>query len=265
MIAAWAARSRRAAAEYLPALLFLALLVAFWEVYVRVRDVKPYLLPPPSDIWTAFTQTRDTLPGHLRTTLTEALAGLVIGAAAGVALAALIAASGLARRVLYPIVVVSQNIPLIVLAPLLVVWFGFGTTPKIVVVALVSFFPIVVSTADALAHSDQEMVGLVRSMGGNRLQVLRLVRVPSAIPAFFAGLKIAATYAVLAAVVGEWVGASSGLGIYITRSQAAFRVDRVFVAVVIIAVLSMALFLAVQLLARLASPWMYVNRQEESR
>jgi ABC-type nitrate/sulfonate/bicarbonate transport system permease component len=112
-------------------------------------------------------------------------------------------------------------------------------------------------------HADREMVGLVRSMGASRLQVLRTISVPAALPAFFSGLKIAAAYAVGGAVVGEWIGASSGLGLYITRAQTSFRVERVFVAVVLIALLSMLLFAAVHLVARLATPWMYVKTEEE--
>ena len=136
-------------------------------------------------------------------------------------------------------------------------------TPKVIVVALIGFFPIAVSTVDGLTGADPDMIGLIRSMGGGRLAELRHVRIPAAIPAFFAGLKIAAAYAVLGAVIGEWVGASSGLGIFITRSQTSFRIDQVFVATVVVALVSIALFAAVQVAARLATPWMYVHQQEE--
>jgi len=258
------ASTRRAAIEYLPAGLLLASLVAGWEAWVRVFDTRPYIMPAPSRVWTAFLETRGTLPEHITTTLSEALLGLAIAAAAGVALAAILALTPFVRRVLYPILVVSQTIPMIVLAPLLVIWFGFGMTPKVVVVALFGFFPICVSTAEGLLTADREMTGLVRSMGGGRLASLRYVEIPAALPSFFSGLKIAATYAVLGAVFGEWVGASSGLGIFITRAQTAFRVDRVFVAVAVIAVVSVALFAAVHVAARLTTPWMYVNKEKES-
>lgn len=248
--------------EYLPAALLLVALIGVWEAWVRVFDTRPYILPAPSRVWSAFLEVRELLPGHIRTTVTEALVGLFFGATVGVALAVVIASVPLIRRVLYPILVVSQTIPMIVLAPLLVVWFGFGMTPKVVVVALIGFFPVVVSTADGLAGADRDIVGLVRSMGANRAQVLRYVLFPSALPAFFAGLKIAAAYAVVAAVIGEWVGASSGLGLFITRAQTAFRVDRVFVAVAVVALTSIALFAMVHLMARLASPWMYVHDKE---
>lgn len=249
--------------EYLPAAALFVLLVLGWEAWVRVFDTKPYILPAPSRIWTAFLEVRSTLPAHIRTTLSEALLGLAVSAVVGVALATAIAGIPLVRRVLYPILVVSQTIPMVVLAPLLIIWFGFGMTPKVVVVTLVGFFPIVVSTVDGLTGADREMVGLVRSMGANRLQVMRHVLIPSATPAFFAGLKIAAAYAVVGAIFGEWVGAKSGLGLYITRSKTAFRTDRVFVGIVIVALLSIALFLAVQALARLASPWMYASKPKE--
>jgi len=262
VLSRWSRGLLRGSAEYLPAVLLLVALVGLWELLVHILHARPYMLPAPSRIWRAFLEVRGLLPGHIRTTMTEAIVGLCYAAAIGVLLAIVIAAVPLVRRVLYPLLVVSQTLPMVVLAPLLIVWFGFGMTPKIIVVALVGFFPIVVSTADGLAGADREMVGLVRSMGANRLQELRYVLIPSALPAFFAGLKIAATYAVLAAVIGEWVGASSGLGIFITRSQTAFRVDRVFVAVVVVALSSIALFAAVHLMARLASPWMYVHEQE---
>ena len=255
----WTYRGR----EYLPALLLFAALIGSWEVLVALLRTEPWLLPAPSRIWQAFVATRALLPAHVRTTIVEALAGLALAASVGVSLALLIATVGVVRRVLYPLVVVSQTVPMIVLAPLLVIWLGFGMAPKIVVVALVGFFPIVVSTVDGLDGAEPEMVDLVRSMGASRLQALRRVLVPGAVPAFFAGLKIAAAYAIIGAVIGEWVGAQEGLGIFITRSQASYRTDQIFVAIVVIALLSIALFAVVHLLARLASPWKYAARSSE--
>ena len=254
---------RRLMLQYLPALLLLAALIALWELAVALLDIRPYLLPAPSRIWIAFLRIDETLPHHTWTTMAEATLGLAVAAVVGVALAALIASVGLVRRVLYPLLVASQAVPMIVLAPLLVVWFGFGMAPKVIVVALVGFFPIVVNTIDGLLGADREMVGLVRSMGASRAQVLQHILIPSALPAFFAGLKIAAAYAMVGAIIGEWVGAGSGLGIFITRSQASFRIDQVFVAIVIVALASILLFALVQLAARLATPWMYVHEKED--
>jgi putative hydroxymethylpyrimidine transport system permease protein len=254
-------RAARVALDLLPATVFLVALIAGWEAWVRVRDVPSYLVPAPSELWQAFLDQRGTLPEHTRTTLGEALLGLFFSAVLGVALAALIASVPLARRVLYPLLVLSQNIPVLVLAPLLAVWFGFGMTPKVVIVVLIGFFPIAVNTADGLLNADREMVALVRSMGANRWQVLRTVLVPSAVPSFFAGLQIGAAYAVIGAVIAEWMGASSGLGLFITRSQRAFRTDQIFMAVVLIALVSIALFGAVQLLARLVMPWRHAGAE----
>jgi ABC-type nitrate/sulfonate/bicarbonate transport system permease component len=246
-----------------PLALFVALLVA-WEVAVTALAIPDYILPAPSRVWAAFIEVRALLPAHIATTLTEALGGLALAIGVAVPVAALVATFESARRAVLPLLVVSQNIPMIVLAPLLVVWFGFGITPKLLVVALIGFFPIAVSTTDGLLNADRELIELIRGMGASRGRVLGMVLIPSAVPSFFAGLKISATYAVLAAVIGEWVGASSGLGLFITRAQTAFRTDRVLVAVVVIALISVAMFMAMQLLARLAMPYRSAS-QEENR
>jgi ABC-type nitrate/sulfonate/bicarbonate transport system permease component len=247
--------------HYSPPFLLLVLLVGIWEGAVKLFETETYILPAPSLIWKAFMEVSPTLPEHIETTMVEALAGLGLAIVIGPLLAILIFRSAFLRRVLYPLLVVSQNIPVIVLAPILVIWMGFGIMPKVVVVALVGFFPIVVNTVEALNNTEQEMVELVKSMGAGQRAILQKVLIPAAIPGFFSGLKIAATYAILGAVIGEWSGASSGLGIFINRSQAAFRLDQIFVAIVIIASLSIALFGSVGLLARFSSPWKYISKQ----
>ncbi|MGI9093726.1 MAG: ABC transporter permease [Mycobacteriales bacterium] len=261
------AASSRAGARaraWLPPVLLLAALLGVWQGAVAIRNVPPYVLPSPARIAGAFVTARSLLPRDLATTTVEAVLGLVVGAGVGALLAGLVAAVPPVRRALYPLLVVSQTIPMIVLAPLLVLWFGYGITPKVVVVALIVFFPVVVSTVAALAGVDPELIDLVRSMGADRMTVLRMVLVPAAIPAFFAGLRISAAYAVAGAVVGEWVGAQSGLGIFIDRSKASFRIDRVFVAVVMVAVLSMALFAAVGAIGRMAAPWQHAAERGRS-
>jgi ABC-type nitrate/sulfonate/bicarbonate transport system permease component len=206
----------------------------------------------------ALWETRDLLWGHVITTVTETVLGVVIGAALGVLLAVIVASSGLARRTVEPLLVASQTIPLIVLAPLLVLWFGFGMTPKVVVVVLIVFFPVAISTASGLTSADPEQIDLVRSLGAGRLAELRLVRVPAALPSFFAGLRISSTYAVAGATLGELIGGRSGLGIYIARSQRAFRYDQIMAGVAVVTVLSIVLFGLIHLLARLTTPWLYV-------
>lgn len=245
-----------------PLILVLAIL-AIWQVWVSVADVAPYLVPAPSQIVAAFFDARQLLWGHLLTTTSEALLGMALGALLGGLLAVAIASVTVLRRSLYPLLVVSQVIPIVVLAPLLVLWFGFGLTPKVIVVALIVFFPVVVSTVAGLTGVDRDMVDLVRSMGASRRQVLRTVLIPAGIPAFFAGLRISAAYAVAGAVIGELVGAESGLGLFIDRSRASYQVDRIFAAVALIALLSMALFGLVALAARVASPWQYVTGTDD--
>lgn len=246
---------RRFAHLWLPPLGLIAALLLAWEAWVRVRGVEPYVLPAPSRLWPAFWEARPLLAGHVRTTLTETLVGVVLGAALGAALAILIASVPLLRRALEPVLVASQTIPLIVLAPLLVLWFGFGMAPKIVIVVLIVFFPVAVSTSAGLLAADREQIDLVRSLGARRRQVLRLVTLPSALPSFFSGLRISSAYAVAGAVYGELIGSSSGLGLFIERSRRSYRVDQVLVAVMVIALLSAALFGLVHLLSRLVTPW----------
>ena len=260
--ASTARRAGRAVVSFAPAAALLVALVIAWEVWVEVRDTPPFVLPAPSQVWQAFLETRGVLGGHVMTTAVEAVLGLALGASLGVALAVVIAASTLARRVLYPIVVASQTIPMIIMAPLLVLWFGFGLTPKVVVVALITFFPVTIATVGGLSGADPELIDLLRSMGASPTTILRHVLVPAAVPAFFDGLRIASAYTVAGAVIAEWTGAERGLGIFISRSQASFRVDQVFVGVAVVALLSTALFLAIGALSRLASPWRYAaNRQ----
>lgn len=257
-------RAREFAERYVAPLALLVVLLIAWEAAPRALSTPRWMLPTPTDIARAAIEVRDVLPGHVRTTMIEALLGLAAAATAGLGVALAIASSALVRRLLYPLLVISQNIPLIVLAPLLAVWFGFGMLPKVLIVALVGFFPIAIATAEALLHADTELIDLLRTMGASRWQVLRIVRLPGAVPAFFAGLRISATYAIFGAVIGEWVGARAGLGLFITRSQTGYRTDRVFVAVIVIAAISIALFALVQFAARLAMPWRTSTEQESS-
>jgi ABC-type nitrate/sulfonate/bicarbonate transport system permease component len=245
-----------------PPILFLALLIGGWELYVRARGIADYVLPAPSQVWRALVDMAPHLGPDVRATVTEATIGLLAAAVAGAAFAVVIAIWPFARRAVYPVLVVSQTVPALVLAPILIAWLGFGLLPKVVVVALVGFFPIVVSTVDGLVGADPERIDLVRSFGAGRWQRLRLVQVPSALPSFFAGLKIAATYSVIGAVIGEWMGSAEGLGLVMTRASRAFRNDRVFAAIVVVALVSLALFAIVSVIARLATPWTAVSANE---
>ena len=253
-------RGRRAATWVAPGAL-LAVLLGIWEAWCRLGHVATWVLPPPTAVARSGWNLRGPLFGHAMTTLTEAVIGLAIGIVVGLAVALAIAAVPAVRRAVWPVVVTSQTIPVIVLAPLLAIWFGFGLEPKVVLVALVTFFPVAVSAVAGLAGADEEQVELVRSFGASRAQALRLVRIPSALPEVVAGIRIAAAYAIGDAVVGEYIGGTSGLGIFIDRSRASYRTDQMLAGVAVIAVLSIVLFGVTGLIGRLLTPW----RQPSSR
>ena len=237
-----------------PALLLLALLLA-WELLVRGLALPEWLLPPPSRVAAALVAGAPGLAEHVAATLYVTGLGFGLALALGFGLAFAIDAAPLLRRALYPLLVVSQTVPIVAIAPLLVVGFGFGALPKVLVVALVTFFPIVVSTADGLQAADRDMLRLLDAMGARYWQTLRLLRLPAALPSVFSGLKIAVTYSVIGAVLAEWIGASAGLGVYIARSLRAFRTDQVFAAALLTSLLTLLLFGLTAALERWLIPW----------
>jgi len=246
---------RRPLAGLAPPVLLLTAIIGFWEVWARRGAGASTVLPPPTAIVAAAVRTRDTLAGHVATTLGETALGIVAGVGGGVLIAVVVALAGPVRAALQPLLVASQTVPVQVLAPLLVLWFGFGLLPKVVVVALVVFFPVTVATSAGIRHADDDLADLVRSYGGGRFRTLRTVLLPAALPGLFAGLRISLTYAVAGAVIAESIGARSGLGLYIDRSRRAFRYDQVFAGIAVVVGLSMALYLLTDVLARALTPW----------
>lgn len=232
-----------------------ALVVAVWEVTVRALSVPRYALPPPSAVVVAFGEVRPILGPHVRATMALAAGGLALGTVVGAAVAGLLAGSPLVARAVQPLLVASQSVPSVVLAPILISLWGLGTGSRVAVVSLVAVFPVAVATLDGLRRPDPELLGLVRSMGAGRWRQMVWVRVPNAVEPFFSGLRIAAAYAMFAAIVAEWMGAERGLGVYFNRVRASYRTDRVLVAIVVIATVSVALYGAVSLAGRLATPW----------
>jgi ABC-type nitrate/sulfonate/bicarbonate transport system permease component len=254
---------RGALARYAPAGALVWAAVVLWQIATVVWDVQPWLLPAPSAIIRAAWEARVILAPHIWQTAQETLWGFALALAVGLSLGIIIDRWTLARDALYPLLVVSQTIPTIAIAPLLVIWFGYGIWPKIIVVGLICFFPIVVSTADGLRAADPEMVALLRTMGASRRDQFTKVRLPAALPAVFSGIKIAITYSVVGAILGEWVGASRGLGVFMLRATNSFRTDWVFASIAITAVLSIALFGLVAALERVSLPWYYTAAREE--
>ncbi|GAC1357068.1 MAG: ABC transporter permease [Ktedonobacteraceae bacterium] len=245
----------RGIAGYGPAFVLAIALFAIWELSVRVGQVSVAVLPAPTAIVQALVDNWDVISGHTLQTLLETVLGLAAATILGVLLAILIDVSSAVRRAVYPILVTSQTIPMIALAPLLLIWFGFDIGPKVVVVTLYCFFPIAVACADGLLGADPDLLRLMKSMKASRWQMLWFIRLPGAMPSFFSGLRIAATYSVTGAIFGEYVGAYQGLGIYMQTSFNSHAVILVFAAIVVTAVLSLVLFSLVSLIERIALPW----------
>jgi len=245
----------RSVAGVLLPVLVIAVLIVGWEIGVRIAGTPRWFLPKPSDIVREMIESRALLWRHTVTTLQEMLVGLALAFVLGITLAIAIVGSRLVERAVYPLVIASQAVPIIALAPILLVWFGYGLTPKVIVVVLTCFFPIVVATVGGLRAVDSDAVALLRSMGASRWQLMRIVRLPSALPALLAGTRIAAAWSVIGAIVGEWVGASAGLGYLMTRSASQFQTPRLYAAVTIAALLGIALFALVSLIERLVLPW----------
>lgn len=226
--------------------------VLLWALLVRVTDVPAYLLPAPSSVWEAAWGDRALLATHLAATLRITLAGFALGVVLGVAIAIVLGLSATLRRAVEPILIASQAIPPVVFAPLLIAAMGFGMWPKVLVVTLGAFFPVVIAASAAMRDADRYLVDLLVSMGASRLTVLRRVRLPGAVPSVVAGAKVAASYVVFSAIIAEWMGSSVGLGVYLQRSQASYKMDQLFAAVGIIAVLGVLLFWFSSLLGSVA-------------
>ncbi len=228
---------------------------ALWEILVRIAGTPAFLLPPPSRIGAAFAARPDYFLGHAAITASEILIGLATGTLLGVTTALIIAASPRLERLLGPALVASQALPVFAIAPLLVIWLGFGLTSKIAMAALIIYFPIATAFADGLRRTDPGLLDLARLGGAGRGTMLRLIRIPAAMPLLGSGLRVAAGIAPIGAIVGEWVGASAGLGFIMLQANARMQTDRVFVALVILAIMAIALRAAVDRAVRAWLHW----------
>ena len=237
-------------------------LLGLWEAYVRVFQVQKWLLPAPSVIAVTLVTSRELLWHHTLVTVLEVVLGFGLSLLCGVVLACGMAFSRTLERSLYPFVIASQTIPIIVIAPLLLIWVGYGLAPKIIVVALIAFFPIVVNMVDGLKSVDPDVVHLLRILGANRWQIFVKVQLPSSLPFLFSGLRVAMAVSVIGAVIGEWVGSSQGLGYLMIRSKPQFLTERVFAAIVVLSALGVTLFALVGVLEKLAIPWWH-NEQRQ--
>ncbi|MGH7910457.1 MAG: ABC transporter permease [Candidatus Dormibacteraceae bacterium] len=234
---------------------FVAACVIAWQLLVMGLHVKTYVLPAPSAILIRIAHSWPILLPNVGATFEETVVGFVLGGLLGFGLALLIAYNPLIEGMLYPLIVASQAVPKIAIAPLFILWFGFGITPKIVITILLVFFPVVVTSAEGLMSVERSLVDLLRSVSANPLQVFWKVRLPHALPQVLAGLKIGITLAVVGAVVGEWVGADQGLGYLILYGNSQLDTTLSFASIVILIAMGVVLFVVMDVIGRLVTPW----------
>ena len=239
----------------IPPVVTLALIVLAWDLICNRELVSPTMLPSPQATLRIFVKDFPILMRHAKTTLTEAFIGLGIGIALAFVSAALMDRFKVLYRALYPILVITQTIPTVALAPILILWLGYEMEPKIALVVLTTFFPIAVSLLDGYRGVDEDEIRLLRSLGANRPQVFFTIKFPAALGNFFSGLKISASYAVVGAVISEWIGGFEGLGVYITRVRKAYAFDKMFAVILLIIAISLLLMLLVSVLRYLVMPW----------
>ena len=238
-----------------PPLALLAAAVGSWELTVRAADVPDYLFPAPSAVAASLVDDAGLLGRATVVTVREILLGYLLAVAVALLIAIALHFSVVLRRALLPILVLSQTVPSVLLAPILAILLGYGIEPKLVVVAVVCFFPIVVNAADGLRSADPELVRMMRTLHGGRLAIFRRVELPGALPAIFSGARVAATYAAVGAVFGEWAGSSAGLGFVILQAQPALETARIFAAVLILSALALCLYALVTVAERVLVPW----------
>ncbi len=238
------------------------MLIVLWDVFIRVFRIPPYLIPNPLSVATQLVAEwpmlwRETLP-----TLYATLGGFALSALIGVPIAMWIAYSRLVESFVYPLLVFSQSIPKVAIAPLFVVWFGFGLVPKVIAAFLLGFFPVVVATVQGFKSVEGDVIDLARSMGANPLKIFLKFRLPHAMPAIFGGLKVSVTLAVVGAVVGEFVGSNSGLGYVLQKANGTFDLPLMFAALVILSMIGVILFLVLELIERWLMPWHASQRND---
>jgi NitT/TauT family transport system permease protein len=247
-------RTSSVAAILGPTVTLLAL-IGLWEVLARWSGVPSWLLPAPSAIGDAMIDWRAELASHFMVTLYEVLVGFALSIVVSIPLAVAVVYSPFLQNTIYPILLALQSMPKVAIAPLLVLWIGFGALPKILVVFLVCFFPIVVATASGLTSVSPALIDLIRSLSATSYQTFIKIRFPTALPHIFVGFKIAITFAVIGAVIGEFVGSDQGLGYLILISTSQSRTPLAFGALLLLTIMSIVLYYAVEFVERLVVPW----------
>lgn len=249
-------------AQWLRPLIFLVVLVVAWDLAIRLFRIPPYQVPKPADVIATLWADWPMLLSQAVPTTAATVQGFILSALFGIPMAMLIVGSRTVESYVYPLLVFSQSIPKIAIAPLFVVWFGFGMMPKVLSAFLLGFFPVVVSAVQGFKSVEPDMLDLARAMEANRLQIFRMVRLPHAMPAIFSGLKVSITLAVVGAVVGEFVGSNNGLGFVLQRSIGNFELPTMFAALVVLSLIGVVLFWILDVIERFAIPWHASQRQD---
>ena len=233
----------------------IAVILILWQTVCSVGLVDEFLLPSPVQVVKAFVEEFPLLMEHSFVTLVEALFGLILGILLGFFVAVFMDQFEPLYKACYPLMILSQTIPTVAIAPLLVLWFGYEMAPKVILIVITTFFPIAVGLLNGFKSADRDSINLLRAMGAGRWQIFKIVKLPGALSQFFAGLRISASYAVVGAVISEWLGGFSGLGVYMTRVKKAFAFDKMFAVILLISLISLLLMKGVDLLQKKCMPW----------
>jgi ABC-type nitrate/sulfonate/bicarbonate transport system permease component len=238
------------------------LILILWQAVSSFGIVDSFLLPSPVSVVKAFLAEFPELMGHSVITLTEAFLGLLCGILLGFMMAVLMDHFEVLYKAFYPILVLTQTVPTVAIAPLLVLWFGYEMMPKVILIVITTFFPIAVGLLNGFRSVDLDGVNLMRAMGAGRVEIFRFIKLPAAMGQFFGGLRISASYAVVGAVISEWLGGFSGLGVYMTRVRKAFAFDKMFAVIFLVSFISLLLMKGVDLLQKKCMPWDNLKQDE---
>ena len=241
------------------------LILALWQTVSGTGLIAKFLLPSPVDIVKAFFTDFPLLMSNAKVTILEAFAGLTAGVLVGFFVAVLMDRFEWLYQALYPLVVLPQTVPTVAIAPLLVLWFGYEMLPKVILIVIVTFFPVTVSLLDGFRGADRDTIRLLRAMGASKMQIFRYVKFPGSLGQFFASLRISVSYAVVGAVISEWLGGFEGLGVYMIRVKKAFSFDKMFAVIFLISAISLLLMWAVNMLQRKCMPWEEKKEREDNR
>ncbi|MCL2721666.1 MAG: ABC transporter permease [Treponema sp.] len=232
-----------------------AAVIVIWQLVSSSGVVPPFMLPSPLNVISVFISDFPLLMTHLSYTLMEALIGLTLAVIAAFLLALIMDSNRVIKQSITPILLLTQTIPVIAIAPLLILWMGYGFAPKITLVFLTCFFPVTISLLGAFASADNDALRLLQSMGAKKWQLYRYIKIPQSLPAFFSGLKIAASYSIIGAVIAEWLGGDAGLGVYMIRVRRSYSFDKMFAVIILVSLLSLLLIKLVGLIEKRALPW----------